>query len=203
MNLILIRHGQTEWNIQKREMGHLDSPLTSLGIQQAQAIAKRLRLLPVSAIYSSNLGRAVQTANVISSATGIRVNLDQGLRERNMGILQGMTRQEMATRFPQEYSHYRADSHSYVIPEGESGEQRTARSVRILTALAEKHPDETVVAVSHSGFISGFFEYVLAIPPNNGWRYQRSNAAFNQFRHDAGSWSLVTWNDTGHFDNLK
>ena len=106
MRLIAIRHGETEWNTQDREMGQLDSPLTSRGVRQAHAIAHRLSRVPFGALYSSDLGRAVATAGVIGERCGKQVRIAPGLRERHMGIFQGLTVAEMRERFPRERQDY-------------------------------------------------------------------------------------------------
>src|SRR5690348_10772063 len=98
MRLIAVRHGETEWNVAGREMGHLDSPLTERGRQQAEAVASRLAGLSLAALYSSDLGRAVATARCISRCCGQDVRVDVGLRERHMGVLQGLTSVEIAER---------------------------------------------------------------------------------------------------------
>jgi probable phosphoglycerate mutase len=202
MKLIAIRHGETEWNIQSREMGQLDSALTVRGIQQARAIAKRLSRRRFDALYCSDLGRAIRTAQIISAETGVEAVIDPGLRERNMGIFQGLTRAEMSEQFPLEYLEYRRVRHTFRIPKGESGQDRLARSIRVLTEIAMRHVDETVVVVTHGGFLMGFFEHVLGMTPGNGWRFRQENAAFNCFEHLNGTWSLVTWNETSHLDDL-
>lgn len=202
MRLIAIRHGETVWNVEGRMQGHLDSTLTARGSQQARALAERLRRESFSVLYSSDLGRAVQTAEAISLATRVPISQEAGLRERNMGIFEGLTREEVAQRFPVEYSDYRRLGHGYRIPTGESGQDRLERSVRVLTAIADRHPDETVVVVTHGGFLMGFLEHVLGIPPGNGWRFKRRNAAYNSFEYHAGAWMLETWNETTHLDEI-
>jgi probable phosphoglycerate mutase len=202
MRLIAIRHGETEWNVLAREMGQLDSPLTERGVDQAKALAARLGKRSLAAIYSSDLGRAVQTAHIISAMAGVEVFPKSELRERHMGIFQGLTSAEMEQRFPTEYSSYRRDPHHFQIPQGESGRQRLERSVQCLTAIAERHAEGTVVVVTHGGFLMGFFEHVLGMPPGNGWRFKKQNAAYNCFEYANGRWSLETWNDTTHFDGL-
>jgi broad specificity phosphatase PhoE len=198
MKLIAIRHGETQWNTEKREMGQMNSPLTSLGLRQAEAIAVRLSKIGFAVLYSSDLGRAVQTAEIIASRCGTDVLLDKGLRERNMGVFEGLTYAEMETQFPQEWSDYQRIGFEYVIPKGESAKERLERSVRALTAIAERHPSEDVVVVTHGGFLMGFFEFVLGIPPGNGWRFKRHNASYSTFEYSDGKWSLETWNDVGH-----
>jgi broad specificity phosphatase PhoE len=200
MKLIAIRHGETEWNAQGREMGQLDSPLTPRGIRQAHAIARRLARVPFDALHSSDLGRAVQTADVIASSCGKKVTIDDGLRERHMGIFQGLTVAGMRERFPKERQDYERIGFEYVIPGGESARQRLERSVRVLTAIAERHPEETVVVVTHGGFLMGFFESVLGMVPGNGWRFKRHNGSYSAFEHVGGRWSLEVWNDVSHLD---
>lgn len=179
-------------------MGQLDSPLTALGIRQAEALAERLSRIEFAALYSSDLGRARHTAEIIAARCKRDVLVDAGLRERHMGIFEGLTREEMRSRFPQERSDYERIGFEHAIPGGESARQRLERSVRVMTAIAEHHPDDTVVAVTHGGFLMGFFEFVLGIAPGNGWRFKRHNASFNAFEYCDGKWALETWNDTSH-----
>ena len=202
MRVIAIRHGETEWNAAGREQGQLDSPLTARGLKQAEAIAGRLRRVSFSALYSSDLCRALHTAEIVAGATGATIEVDAGLRERHTGIFQGLTKEQMAAQYPSEYSAYRADPYAYQVPGGESGQQRTERSVRVMNALADRHADETIVAITHGGFLIGFFEHVLGLAPGNAWRFKRQNAAFNVFARTDGVWSLETWNDTSHLDAL-
>jgi probable phosphoglycerate mutase len=202
VRLIAIRHGETVWNAEGREQGQADSPLTPRGIRQAEAVAQRLQGQRFSRLYSSDLGRALQTAEIVARATGAAIVTDSGLRERHMGIFQGLTREQMATRFPSEYAAYRADPYAYSIPGGESGQQRRERSVRVTTALADRHEDETIVVITHGGFLLGLFEHVLALDPGNAWRFKRHNASYNVFLRAHGYWTLETWNDTGHLEAL-
>ena len=200
MKLIAIRHGETEWNLQQREMGQLDSPLTERGRRQAEAIADRLRRYSFTVLYSSDLGRAVKTAQIISTVTGAIPKFDVALRERHMGIFQGLTEAEMEQRFPTEYSDYRRIGNMYQIPQGESGQQRLERSVCAFESFTHRHPDETIVVVTHGGLLRGFFEHVMGMSPGNGWRFKRQNASYNAFECVGGKWSLETWNDTSHLD---
>jgi broad specificity phosphatase PhoE len=202
MKLILVRHGETEWNVQRREMGQLDSPLTARGLQQAEALAARLRPCRLQSLYSSDLGRAIQTAEVIAASAGLKLMVDPALRERHMGILQGLTPAEMTSHHPDAYAEYRRSPHTYQIPDGESGQQRQERSVKALTEIAQRHTAQNVAVVTHGGFLMGFFEHVLGMTPGNGWRFKKQNAAYNCFEYANDRWSLVTWNDTSHLDAL-
>jgi probable phosphoglycerate mutase len=199
MRLIAVRHGQTEWNVEGREIGQLDSALTPIGVEQAQRLAARLSRMRIKAVYSSDLGRAMQTAGIIAAACGTQVTRDAGLRERHMGIFQGLTSSEADARYPADRHAYEQDR-EYAIPQGESGLERTERSVRTLTAIAKRHEGDTVVAVTHSGFLRGFFEWVLAIPSGRHNRFRRDNASYNAFEYAADQWILITWNDLGHLE---
>ena len=105
--LFIIRHGETQWNAIGRWQGHCDSPLTEKGIRQAKAVANFLTQYQIYAIYSSDLGRAVQTAEIIGARTGQKVILDYRLRERHLGIFQGLTEAEMREKLPDEYNQYK------------------------------------------------------------------------------------------------
>jgi len=202
MKLIAVRHGETEWNAQGREIGQLDSALTERGIQQARRVAGRLNQAAFQALYSSDLGRAFQTAEIIASECQKLVQVDAGLRERHMGIFQGLTLAEMREKYPTERAEFERSGPDYVIPGGESARQRLARSAQVLTRIAERHSNQIVVVVTHGGFLMGFFEFVLGIQPGNGWRFKRHHASYNVFEYEGERWSLRTWNDIGHLDGL-
>ena len=118
--LIIVRHGETEWNLKLIRQGHLDSPLTERGIAQAKALGQRLAQEKFVALYSSDLGRAVQTAEMIAAVTGHGIITDERLRERHLGIFQGLSGDEIRERFPEEHRLHRTVGPSYVIPGGES-----------------------------------------------------------------------------------
>jgi probable phosphoglycerate mutase len=197
--VIFIRHGETTWNKEGREMGHLDSPLSGLGEKQAVDIANRLSTISFTTLYSSDLGRALQTAARISEVSGKAVNTDIELRERNMGIFQGYTWSEMKEKFPSEWNEYHSEGKfDFVIPDGESQRQRLERSIRVMNRLSELHTDETIVVVSHGGMLRGFFEFVLGLKPGNEARFMRRNATYNSFIKSEGNWALEVWGDDSH-----
>jgi broad specificity phosphatase PhoE len=198
MVLIAVRHGETEWNIEHREMGQLDSPLTARGVQQAEAIARRLSGIQFDGLYSSDLARAVQTAEIIAARCGKTVRLDPGLRERHMGLLQGLTGREMRAKYPTVRETYDQYGFYDTVPGGETAQQMSERSTQVLTAIADRHPNETVVVVTHSGVLRSFFESILGAPGSDGKRYKRQNASFNSFEYADSRWCLETWNDTSH-----
>lgn len=198
MNLIAVRHGETEWNVQLREMGQLDSPLTRRGVQQAEALGRRLSRIGFDALFSSDLGRAAQTAEIIGTLCQKPVHLDPRLRERHMGIFQGLTREEISKKYPEQLAAYERAGFMDMIPDGESAQERTDRSARVLTEIASLHPEQTVVVVTHGGFLTGFLTFVLGIPFANARRFRKQNASFNAFEYVDTHWCLQTWNDVSH-----
>jgi len=197
--IVLIRHGETLWNKENRSMGHLDSPLSQLGEMQAISIAHRLKSTSFSHLYSSDLGRAIQTAEYISRETGHKVRVEKMLRETNLGIFQGLTCSEKKEKYPMEWSVYNSsEQYEYIVPQGESQRQRTERSVSVMNQFAETHAGETIVAVSHAGILKGFLEHVIGITGNSRNRIIRKSATYNSFIKSSDKWALEVWGDTSH-----
>ena len=196
--VIIVRHGETEWNIAGIRQGHLDSRLTSKGIAQAKALAARLAREKFTALYSSDLGRAVETAQEISRVTGHAIVTDERLRERHLGIFQGLSGAEIDEQHPEERRQFRTMGPDYVIPGGESMRQQVDRNVAILDELAHRHVGETVVVVTHGGVVSGFFSHTLEISLAAPRRFEFVNAGLNVFVHEDGNWLLLTWGDVSH-----
>lgn len=195
---ILLRHGETEWNAQGRLQGHLDSRLNAEGLRQADALARRLASESFHALYCSDLGRAVETARRISARTGHEVRPEVRLRERGLGILEGLTWGDAKERHPEVYAAYQAGEPGYVVPGGESLAGRLAHAVEGLQALASRHPGERVVVVTHGGVLSLLFRHCLGIPLQQVRRFAVLNACWNRFDYHEGAFQLVTWGDVNH-----
>ena len=195
---IVVRHGQTQWNYRGVRQGHLDSDLTERGIAQANALAIRLGREHFTRLYSSDLGRALRTAQIIAALTGHEIVTDARLRERNLGIFQGLNGDEIRARYPEEHRRHRSVGPDYVIPGGESVRQQVARNVAYLTELGRKHSGETVVVVTHGGVLSGLFRHTFSIPFDAPRRFEFTNAGLNVFSYREGDWFLQTWGDTSH-----
>jgi len=196
--IIIVRHGQTQWNIRRIRQGHLDSELTEKGIDQAKALAQRLARENFSALYSSDLGRALQTAKLIADVTGHEILTDARLRERHLGIFQGLNGDEIKQKYPQEYALHRTLGPNYVIPGGESTKQQVARNVGFFESIVRERVGQTLVVVTHGGVVSGFFRHTLSIPLEAPRRFEFVNAGLNVFAHEEGNWLLLTWGDVSH-----
>jgi 2,3-bisphosphoglycerate-dependent phosphoglycerate mutase len=195
---IIVRHGQTQWNYRGIRQGHLDSDLTARGIAQAKALGIRLAREHFTTLYSSDLGRAVHTARIIAASTGHEIVTDAQLRERHLGIFQGLDGDQIRAKYPEEHRLHRTVGPDYVIPEGESVRQQVARNVAYLTQIAPNHLGETIVVVTHGGVLSGLFRHTFSIPFDAPRRFEFTNAGLNVFNYEKGNWFLQTWGDTSH-----
>ncbi|MBA3322742.1 MAG: histidine phosphatase family protein [Pyrinomonadaceae bacterium] len=197
--LLIVRHGETVWNKSGRKQGHCDSPLTATGIRQSEAIALRLSEEIFTHLYSSDLDRAHQTAKLIAARTGHEILLDFNLRERNFGIFQGLTDDQIREQHPLEYDCYQASAVDYVIPEGESLRQLYARSIVCLQNLSTRHAGQSIAVVTHGGVIDSWFRFVFDIPLDAPRKAKLWNAGLNCIAREAdGEWRLHTWGDQSH-----
>ncbi|HEX5753098.1 MAG TPA: histidine phosphatase family protein [Archangium sp.] len=195
---ILLRHGETEWNSLGRLQGHLDSALSAKGLRQADALAVRLASESFQALYSSDLGRALETARRIAARTGHSVLQDTRLRERGLGILEGLTRDEAGQRHPEMFAEYAAGGPDFVVPKGESASQRLRHAVECLEELGARHAGARVVVVTHGGVLSSLFRHCLGIPHGTPRAFSVLNASWSQFDYHPGTFRLVTWGDVNH-----
>jgi probable phosphoglycerate mutase len=196
---VIVRHGETEWNNLGRQQGHLDSPLTPRGRRQAEAMAAGLSSFRFDGFFSSDLGRARETAAIIARALGLAYQTDSRLRERNLGSLQGFTYGEFAMRHAAELERFKGTDPDYRLGGGESERERFARHVACLEDLAGLHPGRTVLVVAHGGTLRSCMDRALGIPPGAKRTYSLPNAAINVFDVAPGEWRLETWPGSRHW----
>jgi len=161
--IILIRHGETEWNSQKRMQGHSNSDLSSVGQAQIQALGQWMKNVPFDLIYSSDSLRAKQTAESITQFSGHELQFDQRLREKNLGVFEGLTSEEARERHPEVFRLFKTAGSKYVIDEGESTQQLQDRALEIVNEIRIKHPEERVLLVTHGGFIRVVMKHSLGL----------------------------------------
>jgi probable phosphoglycerate mutase len=152
--LILVRHGRTAWNAENRAQGHADVPLDEVGHTQAREVAPVLAGLRPVALWSSDLARALQTAEYVAGATGLPIHTDPRLREYDVGARQGLTAPEFAASFPDEYDAHGGAFSTRGVPGAETPEQLAARYVPALIEMVDGlQAGETALAVSHGAAI--------------------------------------------------
>jgi 2,3-bisphosphoglycerate-dependent phosphoglycerate mutase len=195
---IVVRHGETAWNAEGRIQGHLDSPLNEEGLAQALLVGDRLTRDPFSHLYSSDLGRALQTVQPIADRSGRRVLTDERLRERKLGVFQGLTGAECERRFPEHYARFRARDPDHVIPGGESIRQLYERVGAAFAALAREHVGARVVVVTHGGVLDALYRFVQGVPLERPRDFPIFNASLNTVHCTDARWSVDRWGDISH-----
>ncbi len=161
--IILIRHGETEWNSQQRMQGHSNSDLSSVGQAQIQALGQWMKNVPFDHIYSSDSLRAKHTAEAITQFSGHKLKIDLRLREKNLGVFEGLTSEEARERHPEVFRLFKTAGSKYVIDEGESTQQLQDRALEIVDEIRIKHPEERVLLVTHGGFIRVVMKHSLGL----------------------------------------
>ncbi len=198
-----VRHGETEWNLAGRPQGHLNSSLTEAGEMQARLVGKSLRDRGIRFIYSSDLGRAVQTAEIIGEALNLEVQLDSRLRERNLGPIQGLARADIHARYPEHSALVDSQDPDRALPEAETPREHYDRCVKGATELAARHPGDCILIVAHGGVLRSFFYHTIGIELHEPRRFSIFNAAINCFSISGDSWRLDTWGDTAHLNGMR
>jgi broad specificity phosphatase PhoE len=157
----LARHGESDWNVERRWQGHADRPLTDRGREQAELLAERLAGVKLEAVYASDLRRAWETAQAVAAPRGLEVVRLPELREVDVGSWSGHTRDECAERFPEAFARWQQGGSGW--DDGESYEEMGARIVEAIRTIAAEHPDGAVLVVSHGGPIRAVHAHALGV----------------------------------------
>lgn len=192
----LIRHGQTAWNAEGRWQGFEAVPLNEVGLAQARALADYWPT-PLSAVYSSDLSRAWQTAVLLAEAQGLTPVADERLREFNLGIFQGLTFDEMKRRHPAEAEGFIADYMGYLVPRGESRRQLQERAYAALLEIVARDHGPDVAIVSHGGTLKVLLFRLFGETPELRALHM-DNTAITTLERESDRWRLVTLAETPH-----
>ncbi len=201
--LYAVRHGETEWNLTEKQQGHLDSPLTANGIKQAELLADGLAKKNIDILFSSDLGRALQTAEIIAKRLSLKVHTNSRLRERHLGILQALTKKEFVERYPLEAVLFDSRNPDYVLPQGESSRQLFNRCTKCAEDIAGDNPGKNVLIVTHGGVLRSFFHKATNTPLVEPRQFSLFNAAINSFSISNGQWRLDTWGEISHLQDMQ
>ena len=196
--VLLARHGETEWNAKGLIQGNVDIPLSAVGRAQSEALARRLALDPPARIVSSDLSRAVETADVVARLTGIAVEKDPALREQNLGAWEGLHFMDVRARWPEEARLFHERAPHFRPGGGESREEMQARVAAALERHAPRPGDGTVLVVAHGGVLSLLLYAVLGLPLASPRRFLLPNAGLTTLHRVDGAWHVATLNDTAH-----
>lgn len=219
VTLWIVRHGETEWNIQGRIQGHGDSPLTATGIAQAQALAQRLAVrhhdaaiaeaTKIARVISSDAGRAHHTARILAEGLQLPVATTPSFRERSYGIAEGMTYAEIDTHYPGAFSKVHETDPDYCIPSGESRRAFHHRIVNALAAvcahqqtLSEDMVQRPVLIVCHGGLLGAIYRWATNIPITTAASIPIPNTGMNKMKIRAGNVEngadILSWGEVSH-----
>jgi broad specificity phosphatase PhoE len=201
ISVLLIRHGQTEWNKARRFLGRSDIPLDAEGKDQAQRLARALSATPLAAIYSSPLSRAWTTATILAEDRGLRPMALAGVTELDQGELEGQFGADLAQAYPDFYAAWTADPTHVRIPGGETLAECAARSVQAFhQAVAAHTPGQAIAIVAHRVAISCIICDVLGLPVRFNMSVGQRNTAINLIGYRTDKTQLHRLNDADHLD---
>ncbi|MEX8517417.1 MAG: histidine phosphatase family protein [Leptothrix sp. (in: b-proteobacteria)] len=202
-DLLLIRHGETDWNRQHRFQGQLDVPLNALGQTQAARLAERLMDEPIDALVCSDLARAQATAAPLVQQRGLTLRSDSGWREQSFGVLEGLTVPTIRTEHPELWAQWIRHAADYALPGGESPRQFHTRVLAALQAVAEAHAGQRVMVVTHGGVLDMLWRTVHGLSLDGPRACAIPNAGLNRLRwHAGGALELLVWADDAHLQGL-
>ena len=182
-HVAVVRHGETDWNVNHRIQGHHPVELNARGKAQALAAADRLADQAIDAIYSSDLVRAMRTAEVIAARHGMPPIPDDRLREWSLGVLEGLLSEEAKAR-------------------GESIRERYTRSTEAVAEIAEKHAGGRVMVVTHGGVLDDLYRRTTGMALDAKKDFKIYNGGINEIRIAGDVWEIVTWGEIGHLEGI-
>lgn len=200
--LILLRHGETDWNRELRFQGHVDVALNAIGLEQARRLAARLAGETAHALYASDLLRAQQTAQPVARQLGLSSVTDPALREQCFGQVDGMKVDDIKARHPQAWEGWLSFHEDFCMPEGESTRQFHARVMDAVQRLVAAHRDSTLVVVTHGGVLDMIYRTARSLGLSGPRQSEIPNAGLNRVRVHEGGIEILTWADVQHLADL-
>jgi probable phosphoglycerate mutase len=201
-DIILIRHGETAWNAQRRLQGHLDIPLNQQGERQARALARALAREKLDLIVASDLLRARQTAQAVARVHDLPVAIDDALRERCYGGFEGLLYGEIERRFPAQFAAWQRRDVDATLPaganRGETFRQFNDRALQAIVKWARAHPGKTVAIVAHGGVLECAYRAARKLALDAPRDFKVHNASINRFTVSDGALALHSWGEVEH-----
>ena len=201
--VILVRHGETLWNLEMKYQGHCDIALTEKGIKQAELAASSLMKEPISAVYASDLCRAFATAESIANKHNLQVTAIPELREINFGQWEGLTYDKINSQWSDIMAKLFTHPDEIKIPDGETFREVKERATIALSKLIKQHSNETIVVVSHGGTIRTILCAILNIHLNHLWNIKQDNTAINILEYYDNQVLVSLVNGTFHLNSLE
>jgi len=196
--LLLVRHGRTQWNAERRYQGQTDVPLDAIGRAQVRALGERLADETLDAVFASTLGRAQSTAAAIMARHDLPIQPEPRLLEINVGAWEGLKQAEIEARYPEELAVWQEDPVRHGPPGGESVGDLVARIQPLMNELVQRPDDETVLLASHGGTLSTLLALALGMAPRDRWRFLLDPASVSELRLYERGGRLALLNDHWH-----
>lgn len=200
--IVLIRHGETDWNAERRLQGHIDIALNSEGRRQAAALGAALAGASFDAIYASDLQRAHQTAQAVAALHGMPVRAEPGLRERCFGGFEGLLYAEIEQRFPRQFAAWQAREVDSAMPAGvrhaETFRKFYQRCTGAIMGIARRHPGQTLALVAHGGVLECAYRAALGLSLETPRNFPVLNASINRLTVAGEVLALESWGEVGH-----
>ncbi len=193
--LCILRHGETDWNAQKRIQGQIDVGLNAAGRTQAMVAARRLAHERIHRVYASDLRRSLETAAPIAEKLGLAVQPHPGIRERHYGCLQGLTADQMAAHLPEMFARYRRRDTDWEFAGGENLADFAARVIGAVETLVAAHPGESLLLVTHGGVLDILYRHATGRDLGSARDFRIPNASINWLEVANGRFRVVTWDD--------
>ena len=201
VTLILVRHGQTDWNVNGRYMGWTDEGLNAEGLRQAGMLAQRLERWPISAVYSSPLKRAFRTAEMAAGPHSLPVQSVEDLGEMRIGAWEGMFAGDIAARYPELWKTWRTSPGDFRMPGGESLGEVRERAVRAFNRMTDSSEGKMVLAVTHDVVVRLLAAHCLGVSEDIYRRLEVGNASMTVIERDGEKSRLRVLNDTAHLES--
>ncbi len=196
----LVRHGETGWNRSERIQGHTDVPLNEHGRRQIAMLAKRLAGCNFSAVYASDLSRAIESAETIVEGRRSSIETDSDLREFSYGEWEGLTLKEIEDHYPRILAQRMSSGHNaFATPGGEDSAQVLDRVRRFYAGIVKRHDDSVdILIVAHAGSLRALLVCLLGLTDDYFWRFQVDCGSLSVIDNQLNGRVLKLWNDTGH-----
>jgi alpha-ribazole phosphatase len=203
VKVILIRHGETDWNTKQIFRGRKDIPLNEVGLAQAKAVGMSLSDIQIDAIYSSPLGRARETAKVLAENRSLEVELEEGFIDIDFGKWEGITHEKVKEEYESLYERWLKNPQMVTFPGGESLRNVSTRSMGALEKVIKKHSGKTLAVVSHRVLNKVLLCSILDLELSHFWHIKQDTCAINRFEYKDERFYLTLLNDTCHLKKVK
>lgn len=203
VRIILVRHGETTWNIEGRYQGQEDTPLSERGLRQGHLLAEGLKNIPLDLCISSPLQRSFQTCQFCADLHGLVVNADERLLEINHGSWEGVLAGDIQKQYPVEFAQWHSSPHLVQMPDGGESLEDVRRRVRAaFDEYAQRYEDKTLLVAAHDAVNKAIICDLLGLGMEHFWQIKQDNTCINVLEYNEGVWRVVLLNSTQHMGFL-